>query len=103
MLRTKDLENMDFDPEDPWTDILASVMWAVNSSFQSIKQARPGQLVFGRDMIFHDTFKANWHAIHTRKARITLDNTSRENRTRSHHIYKVGDYAFITAGKLQRK
>ena len=38
-----------------------------------------------------------------RKARDTLNNTFRENRTRSRHIYKVGDYAFITAGKIQLK
>ena len=94
---------MDFDPEDPWTDIIASVMWAINSSFHSIKEATPGQLVFGRDMIFHDTFKANWQAIHMRNARDTLNNTFRENRTRSRHIYKVGDYAFITARKKQLK
>ena len=89
--------------EDPWTDILAAIKWAINRSFHSIKEATPGQLVFGRDMIFHDTFKANWQAIHLRKAKNTLQNTASENRTRSNHIYKVGDYAYINKGKLPRK
>ena len=72
MLRTHDLENYDFDHEDPWTDILASVAWAIRSSVHSTKDATPRQLVFGRDMIFHDTFRANWQAIHMHKVRDTL-------------------------------
>ena len=59
MLRTKDLENTDFDPEHHWIGILASVIWAINSSLYSIKDVTPEQFVFGSDMIFHDTFKAN--------------------------------------------
>ena len=103
MIRTKDLENHEFDMEDPWTDILAAIKWAINSSYHSIKEATPGQLVFGRDMIFHDTFKANWQAIHMRKAKDTLLSTAKENRTRSHHKYKVGDYVYINKGTLSRK
>ena len=45
--------------DDPWTDILAAIKWAINSSYHIIKEATQGQLAFGRDMIFHDTFKAN--------------------------------------------
>ena len=103
MLRTKDLEVYPFNMEDPWTDILASVAWAINSSYHKTKEATPGQLVYGRDTNFHDTFKANWQAIHMRKARDTLLNTAAENRTRSNHKYKVGDYTFISLGKLSRK
>ena len=103
MLCTKDLEVYPFNMEDPWTDILASVAWAINSSYHKTKEATPGQLVYGRDMIFHDTFKANWQAIHMRKARDTLLNTVAGNRTRSNHKYKVGDYAYINKGTLSRK
>ena len=53
-------------------------------------------------MIFHDTFKANWQAIHMRKANNTLLNVAMENRTRSNHKYKVGDYAYINKGALSR-
>lgn len=42
MLRNKDLENNNFDLLDPWTDILASVTWAINSSYHSTKEATPG-------------------------------------------------------------
>ena len=38
-----------------------------------------------------------------RKARDTLLNTGAENRTRSNHKYKVGDYVYINKGKLSRK
>ena len=68
MLRSKDLENYDFDATDPWSDILASVAWAIRNNVHRTLDATPGQLVFGRDMIFHDTFRANWQTIHNRKA-----------------------------------
>ena len=103
MLRTHDLENYEFDHEDSWTDILASVAWAIRSSVHSTKEATPGQLVFGRDMIFHDTFRANWQAIHMHKVRDTLKNNERENKTRNNHIYKDGDYALVTDYDVKRK
>ena len=103
MLCTKDLEVYPFNIEDPWTEILSSVAWAINGSYHKTKEAIPGESVYGRDMIFHDTFKANWQAIHMRKASDTLLNTASENRTRSNHKYKVGDYAFISIEKLSMK
>ena len=103
MLRTHDLENYEFDHEDPWTDILASVAWAIRSSVHSTKDATPGELVFGRDMIFHDTFRANWQAIHMHKVRDTLRNNLRENNKRSNHIYKDGDYVLVTDYDIKRK
>ena len=38
-----------------------------------------------------------------RKAKDTLLNTAMENRTRSNHKYKVGDYVYINKGTLSRK
>ena len=51
-------------------------------------------------MIYHDTLKENWQAIHMKKAKDTLKSASRENRTSFDHIYKVGDYAFVSDWKL---
>ena len=103
MLRTHDLENYDFDHGDPCTDILASVAWAIRSSLHRTKDATPGQLVFGRDMIFHDTFRANWQAIHMHKVRDTLKSNSMENTKRFNHIYKDGDYVLVTDYDVKRK
>ena len=103
MLRSKDLENYDFNPTDPWSDILASVAWAIRNTVHRTLDATPGQLVFGRDMIFHDTFRANWQAIHNRKAKESLKSNIRENSKRSNYKYVVGDYAYVTTTDIKRK
>ena len=38
-----------------------------------------------------------------RKTKDTLLNAASENKTRSNHKYKVGDYTYINKGKLSRK
>lgn len=103
MLRTKGLENHEFNMEDPWTKILASVTWAICSSYHRTKGTTPSQLVVVRDMIIHDTSKTNYKAVHMRKAKDTLLNTASENRTRPNHKYQMGDYTFINKGKLPRR
>ena len=103
MLRLKDLANYDLDSTDPWSEILASVAWAIRSTVHTTLEAPPGQLVFGRDMIFHNTFKANWQAIHARKARAAVKSNIRENSTRSKYTYTVGDYAYVTSTNIKRK
>ena len=80
MLRSKNLEDYDFTQDDPWSDILASVAWAIRSTVHTTLEATPGQLVFGRDMIFQDTFKANWQAIHASKAKRAVVSNIRENK-----------------------
>ena len=103
MLRSKDLENYDFQNENPWADILSSVAWAIRSTVHTTLDATPGQLVFGRDMIFQDTFKANWQAIHARKARSSLKSNLRENKKRTNYTYTVGSYAHVTSTDIKRK
>ena len=59
MLRTHDLKSYEFDLVDIWIVILASVAWAIRSSVHNTKGAVPVQLVFGREIISHDIFRAN--------------------------------------------
>ena len=40
-------------------------------------------------MIFHDTFRANWRAIHNRKAKESLKGKIRENSKHSNYIFVV--------------
>jgi hypothetical protein len=47
MLHTFELETYDFDDLDPWGEILASVAWAICSTYHTTLDATPGQLVFG--------------------------------------------------------
>ena len=46
MLRTKNLQEYDFDDTDPWSELLASVAWAICSTHHTTLQATPAQLVF---------------------------------------------------------
>ena len=68
MLRTFELEEQEVDKDDPWTGILNAVGWAVRSTYHhTTLQATPGQLVFGRDMVFNIAHEANWKEIQDRK------------------------------------
>ena len=65
MMRTKELKTHIFDYVNPWGSILSSVAWAVRSSYHSVLQADPAQLLLGSDMVVNLKFAADWHAIST--------------------------------------
>ena len=60
MIRTQDLDNHDFDPVDSSGDLLAKLAWAVQFLYHRTLDATPGQLVFGRDMLFDMLFTPDW-------------------------------------------
>ena len=60
MFRCMDLDNVQVDLLDPWDDILASVAWAVRSLYHTTLGATPGELVFGRDILFNIRNKIDW-------------------------------------------
>ena len=60
MLKTKNLQEREFDVVDPWGEILASVAYAIRCSYHSTLQATPGQLVFGRDMLLDISFSPDY-------------------------------------------
>ena len=49
--------------DDPWKGILSATAFAVRSTYHTTLQKNPGQLVFGRDMIFNIKHTANWEYI----------------------------------------
>jgi hypothetical protein len=59
MLGSFDLEDREFDPDDPWNESLQACAFTIRSTFHTTLQASPGQLVFGRDMIHDIQFEAN--------------------------------------------
>ena len=67
MIRTFELENNYLDETDPWAGISVATAFAVRSTYHTTLQASPGQLVFGRDMIFNIKHIANWEAIKHKK------------------------------------
>jgi hypothetical protein len=52
MVRTFEVENQLINETDPWSGILSAAAWAVRSACHTALQSTPGQLVFGRDMIW---------------------------------------------------
>lgn len=103
MLRTQDFKNQVFDYINPWGYILSSIAWAVRSSYHSVLQATPAQLVFGRDMMVNLQFAADWQAISRRKqAQVDKDNV-RENAKRVAHDYSPGDQVLVTKDGHFRK
>ncbi len=67
MLRTFEVENQPIDELDPWSGILSAAAWAVRSTYHTSSQSTPGQLVFGRDMIWDTAHVADWQCIKQRK------------------------------------
>ena len=67
MLRTHDLDNHEFDPSDPWGDMLAGIAWAIHSLYHTTMKATPGQLVFNQYMLFDIRFNPDWENIRKRK------------------------------------
>ena len=98
MIRTFELENNYLDEDDPWKGILSATAFAVRSTFHTTLQNSPGQLVFGRDMIFNIQHTANWEYIKQRKQQIIHKNNKRENAGRIEHTYKVGDKVLLRRG-----
>jgi len=95
LVRTYDLEEYDMDDEDPWSGILAAAAFAVRSTYHTTLQATPGQLVYGRDMIFNIKHVANWKAIKERKQKLIDQNNKKENRKRIQHTYHMGDKVLL--------
>ena len=103
MIVTKDLDGRTFDYIDPWGEILSSVAWAVRASHHSTFDKTPGQLVFGRDMVFNLSTVVDWKAITARKqAQVDRDNL-RENANRVSHDYAIGDQVYVKIDGIKRK
>ena len=98
IIRTFELEDNYLDEEDPWKGILSATAFAVRSTFHTTLQTTPGQLVFGRDMIFNIFHTANWEYIKQRKQQIINLNNKRENSKRIPHVYQIGDLVLLRRG-----
>ena len=103
LLRVYELEEYEFPRGNPWSNILASAAWAIRSTFHTTLGATPGQLIFGRDMLFDLSFKANWKNIKERKQTRIVESNKRENAKRIHHTYRVGDLVSKDRNQLQPK
>ena len=74
IIRTFELHDNYLDEDDPWKGILAATAFAIRATYHTTLQKSPGQLVFGRDMIFNFQHTANCEYIHARKQRLIQKN-----------------------------
>ncbi len=98
IIRTLELESNYLDEEDPWMGILATTMFAVRSTYHTTLKKTPGQLVFGRDMIFNIQHVANWKFIRQNKQCHIDKNNKAENAKRVAYSYKEGDLVLLLRG-----
>ena len=98
IVRTFELQENYLDEDDPWAGILAATAFAIRSTYHTTLQKSPGQLVFGRDMIFNIQHTANWEYIRARKQRLIKKNNKNENKSRIPHTYRVNDKVMLRKG-----
>ena len=78
--------------------MLAATAFAVRSTYHTTLKKTPGQLVFGRDMIFNIQHVANWEFIRQNKQICIDKNNKAENAKRVAHLYKEGDLVLLQRG-----
>jgi hypothetical protein len=83
--------------------ILASAAWAILSTFHTTLGDTPGQFVYGQDMLFDLSFKANWKNIKERKMAHIEDSNQCKNAKQISHTYCVGDLVSKDQNQLQPK
>ena len=58
-----DLQKKLLDKDDPWSDIVATTYFAVQTSYHMMLQATLVQILFELDMILNTSFVSDWDAI----------------------------------------
>ena len=69
ILVTKYLDNKIFDHIDTWGETLASITWMIRASYQCTIISTPGQVVFGRDILFNLDSDVYWQVATAAKQR----------------------------------
>ena len=70
LVRLFDLQNNYLYEDDPWSGILAVTDFAVQSTYHTMLQSTPEQIVFGRNMVLYTPFISDWEAIRRHKQQI---------------------------------
>src|SRR5687768_2248091 len=98
MVRTFELETNYLDKDNSWKGVLSATAFAVRSTYHTTLKKTPGQLVFGRDMIFNIAHVANWELIRQNKQKLIDKNNKLENAKHVEHTYKVRDLVLLRRG-----
>jgi hypothetical protein len=103
-LRTAEIDGADLDEFRPWDSYLSSAAYAIRSTYHTTLKASPAQIIFGRDMLLPIEFNVDWAVLQQQKQKEIARNNQRENASRKHHEYKVGDkILLLKPGHVRRK
>ena len=103
MIKTfKIYDREDLIEQDPWSGILAAIMFGVRATYHTTLEATPSQLVFGRDAILPIQYQENWKYIQDKKQKLIDMNNKRENKKRTPHEYKLGDMILVSKNKRSK-
>eukprot|EP00951_Prasinocladus_malaysianus_P035488 scaffold366199_cov15-Prasinocladus_malaysianus.AAC.1 len=97
------MDKRELNERDPWSEFMAAAGFAIRSTYHTVLQATPGQLVFKRDMILPAPFEPDWDAIRARRQAEINKNNARENKSRVWHEYKPGDKVLYIIPRKQAK
>jgi hypothetical protein len=103
MLRTYNLDEIVLDSYDPFGEYLAGIAWAIRSTYHTVMEATPGQLVFGRDMIYNLKSITDYERLRARKEKFIKLANEMENKNRVEYDYKIGDKVLLYRDGILRK
>ena len=90
-------------PDLDWKVAIQYAAFSLRTSYHSILNASPAQLVFGEDLLTRTIFSTNWHYLSKRRYHHILYDNTRENSSRIEHLYQIGDVIMLRVPKLNRK
>ena len=103
MIKTfKIYDREDLEEKDPWSGILAAIMFGVRATYHTTLEATPSQLVFGRDAILPIQHQADWSYIKNKKQKLINSNNVRENKSRIPYEYQIGDLILLSRNKRSK-
>ena len=87
----------------PLEDKLQYAAYALRSSWHSVLNATPGQLLFVEDMVTRQLHFSNWSHLSKRRLQSILQNNDQENLHRLKHFYQTGDQVMVRIPDRERK
>ena len=95
MVGTHDLKQCTFDDVNPWGPVLNDITWEIQSTCHTTTKASPGQLVFGRDILFGIPFIADWDKIAENKQIIINKSNQAESKNHFENDYVITNRVLI--------
>ena len=78
MLHTAEIDMANSVAPSDIATFLTNAAWAIRSTYHTVLKASPGTAIFGRDMLFHIPYIADWNKIGDYRQCQTDFNTKRE-------------------------